>query len=239
MIETLKNFIERTLKCRIYRNSLPRGTDLFFDINRQYDITTFKNIFDIGANIGITTNLYLKNFTMATIYSFEPVASTFAQLRTNVDDPTKRVRLFQRAMGAQPGSAKINLTGDHQTSSIIHNKTGKTETIDVDSLDNFVHEHSIGHIDFLKIDTEGYEKNVLAGAKQLLSNHHIGMLYLECEPLKTDKPFVAYADVAELLGGYGYRLFGIYEQQPCWDGGKHVLFCNPVFINPELQKASS
>jgi FkbM family methyltransferase len=37
--------------------------------------------------------------------------------------------------------------------------------IEITTLDIFVQKHSIQHIDYLKIDTEGYEINVLKGAE--------------------------------------------------------------------------
>ena len=47
------------------------------------------------------------------------------------------------------------------------------------TLDTFVEQHGIKNIDFLKIDTEGFELEVLQGAKQLLSEGKIGTVIFE------------------------------------------------------------
>ena len=47
------------------------------------------------------------------------------------------------------------------------------------TLDSFCKQHKINHIDFLKIDTEGSELNVLKGAHTMLKNHNINVIQFE------------------------------------------------------------
>ena len=46
-------------------------------------------------------------------------------------------------------------------------------TVQVETLDNYCQRNSISKIDLLKIDTQGYDLEVLRGAKQMLSEHRI------------------------------------------------------------------
>jgi hypothetical protein len=69
----LKEAVERSVKCRIYRNSLPHGVDFFYDLDRRFGRASIKVVFDIGANTGQSALAYSREFPEAEIYSFEPV----------------------------------------------------------------------------------------------------------------------------------------------------------------------
>jgi hypothetical protein len=55
----------------------------------------------------------------------------------------------------------------------------KKVPITVTTLDSFCEEHAIPRIDLLKIDTEGYELDVLKGARKMLERNHIGLIQFE------------------------------------------------------------
>ncbi len=226
--------IERTFKCRIFRKSLPRGTDIFFDINNLYGIKNFQTVFDVGANVGQSAIEYSEKFPYANIYSFEPVSSSFQNLKKNTEH-LDRVHVFHNGFGSKLEEPEININDDYsEVNSIRFNKGSKTEKIKVLTIDHFAEKESIDKIDFLKIDTEGYELEVLNGVKGMLENKKIGLIYIECELIETDKHFVTFDKLVENISQYGYELLGIYEQQPHWTGEKTILYCNPVFISPEL-----
>jgi len=56
----------------------------------------------------------------------------------------------------------------------------------------------------------------------------------ECEPVVRTKTFVDFPTLVEFLGGFGYRLFGVYEQQTEWDGRNTLLYWNALFICEKL-----
>jgi predicted sugar kinase len=56
---------------------------------------------------------------------------------------------------------------------------GQTVTVEVATLDAFADAHGIDRIDFLKIDVEGHEKDVIAGASQRLHDGRIGVVQFE------------------------------------------------------------
>jgi len=91
--------------------------------------------------------------------------------------------------------------------------------------------------DFLKVDTEGYDLEVLSGAEPLQREQRVHFILSECEPVarpRNDYAFVDFASLAEFLGGFGYHVFGVYEQQPEWDGRNVPLFWNALFICEKL-----
>lgn len=212
---------------------MPRGVDIFFDIDRHFGLQSVETVFDIGANVGQSALLYAKSFPGADIYSFEPVSETFKLLTENTISLGK-VKVFNCAFGNRNEEMRINLTDDSRTCSITHYKTARMENISIRTIDEFSKDNAIQRIDFLKVDTEGYELQVLAGAEQMLRAQRIRILYIEAAPYRTEKHFVSFTEMMEAMLKYGYDLFGVYEQQPHWSGQNGILYFNPVFISKDL-----
>ncbi len=74
MFATIKSRLESAFNCKIYRNTLPHGTEIFMDLKKAFHESRFKKIFDVGGNIGQSALHYSDEFPEADIYSFEPVA---------------------------------------------------------------------------------------------------------------------------------------------------------------------
>jgi hypothetical protein len=89
----------------------------------------------------------------------------------------------------------------------------------------------------MKIDTEGYELEVLEGCRRLLERKQIQVIYVECEPIAKSNYFVSFPAVVEFLDPFGYELFGIYDQQLGWEGKrriKKISYLNPAFVRSDL-----
>jgi FkbM family methyltransferase len=239
IIEPVKRLVEKAFKCRIYRNSLPRGTDLFFDLDRAFGLKNVRTVFDVGANAGQSSVPYVQQFPNASIYAFEPVAGIFEQLKQATGN-SPRVHAFCCGMGREPGASSIHVNAEYSTiSSICNARPGDIEqAIKLDSIDHFCGEHQIKLIDFMKIDTEGYELEVLAGAVQMLERQAIRLMMIECDPIGTNKVFVSYQSLLDFLGKYGYQLFGIYGQSRYWDGRRAMEYFNPLFICRTLAESN-
>jgi hypothetical protein len=74
----------------------------------------------------------------------------------------------------------------------------------------------------------------LAGAAPLLQRQNIRFVLSECEPVARTRNFASFPDLAGFMGGFGYQLFGVYEQQPEWDGRNALLYWNALFICEKL-----
>lgn len=226
-------FLERLLGRQIVRRSPGRGADLFANIDQVYGKNNIRVVFDVGANVGQSASAYRKEFPNAEIYSFEPVADTFQQLAANISG-TNGVHVFQIGFGNQVSSMTINLAEDSRCSSIKYPTGIGSETVNIQTLDSFSEGHGFKTIDFLKIDTEGYELEILEGAHELLKNQKIGMIYIETELMRSTRHFVPIHMLNTVLEGHGYEIFGVYEQQPHWSGEHSILFCNVLYIAPKL-----
>lgn len=142
-----------------------RGVDLVLDVG--------------GANGGY--GRALRQFGYAgRIVSFEPLANSFQELSANIaGDPSWTAR--NHALGDEPGEAEIHVASNSTSSSLLPMKDSHleaepsvgivgTETIRVERLDDAAAE-VVGPKDtvFLKIDTQGFERHVLAGGPETLA----------------------------------------------------------------------
>jgi FkbM family methyltransferase len=132
-----------------------------------------------GADGGFGRQLRQFGYT-GRIVSFEPLADSFAELSANIaGDPRWTAR--NHALGDQAGEAQINVASNSTSSSLLpmqdsHREAEPsvaiigTETIRVERLDDAVAE-IVGPDDvvYLKIDTQGFERHVLAGGPQTLA----------------------------------------------------------------------
>jgi len=82
--------------------------------------------------------------------------------------------------------------------------------VQTQTLDNFCNLSNINSIDVLKIDTEGNELNVLQGAKNLLSEGKIKLIYVEISESK-NKFSLKEKAIIELLNSYNFQLMKKYQ----------------------------
>ena len=239
IFNAVKAAVERATGCRIYRYSLPHGMDWYFDLARRFAHTDFKVVFDVGANVGQSAVSFSNKFPQAEIYSFEPVRETYRELAATARH-LPRVHTYNVGMGREPGQLAIHVNPNSQLSSVmVRRPEDRHESIAVDTIAGFAETHKVEKIDFLKIDTEGYDLEVLSGAAPLLREQRIHFIFTECEPMprtkdRTDFRYADFTAITGFLGGFGYQVFGVYEQQLEWDGRNALLFWNALFICEKL-----
>jgi len=140
----------------------PKTTNLLLKIKGDTFI-------DIGAHIGRYTILLSKNFKR--IIAIEPVKDSFNVLRKNILlNRLKNVKVINFAIGEKERITKIYINKENLgASSLIEKSKNCTEQkVKMISLDKLIKSLKIKKIDVIKIDVEGYELNVLKGAKKLL-----------------------------------------------------------------------
>ena len=129
-------------------------------------------VFDVGANIGqfsAIAKAVLRGHPY-TIHCFEPGRHTFDQLGKNIGDDNS-FRLNNIALGAHVGSASLfyDKAGSGIASmtkrNLEHFKIdfSQSESISVDTVDNYCDRARVDRIDLLKMDVEGHELDVLRG----------------------------------------------------------------------------
>ena len=208
------------------------GQDLEEDLKRRGLAPSL--IFDVGANVGQTARRLARAFPHAAIHAFEPFSKTYAELCRRVgQDP--RIQTHCSAFGAEPDKRVVQLQGSLinslKTSEKQFSPDTPSDTITVDTVDAFCERHEIETIDFLKIDTEGYDLNVIKGANRLLEAQHINLVQVEAGMTPHNHKHVPLTEFLSFLEPRGYQLLGLYDQTPEWSGELRLRFCNPVFIS--------
>lgn len=195
-------------------------------------------LLDVGANIGQFAIRTRRAGYGGRIVSFEPLAGPFAELSAaSESDPEWEVRQF--ALGAQDGEAEINVSRNTFSSSMLgiserHVKSAPeseyvaTETIPVAELDSIWAELvKPAERPFLKIDVQGFELEVMRGAKRALAELAGVQVELSLVPLYEGAP--NYKEVIAHLEQAGFRLAGLEPEFADPDTGE-LLQANAIFI---------
>lgn len=175
-------------------------------------------VLDVGANMG----QYAKHLRIGgyrnRIISFEPLKAAFAKLEILAKKDSKW-EAYNFAIGDQDGKIEINISENLVSSSILNMEKvhldaapksvyiGKQE-VEIRKLDSLFDNFKInGENIFMKIDTQGFEKNVLNGAARSLK--HIDTLQLEMSVQTLYKGESLYYQLSDFLYNEGYRLIKI------------------------------
>lgn len=218
------------------RKGLILDGDLCIDLRHRLSFDGRICIFDVGANLGQSVIPFRKAFPYSDIYCFEPVASSFGSLFNSVKND-KRIFCHQLALGHKQGFCDIQSRGLSSGNQIIENRDNRDsidmsfESVEMTTGADFCIRSKISKINFLKIDTEGYDLNVLLGFQPMLETQKIDVLQVEAGMNNTNKRHVAFAEFINFLEPLQYRLFHIYEQVMETHGRPILRRTNPVFIS--------
>jgi len=220
----------------------PRGTDLTYDFRHALPHQPFHIIFDVGANIGQSASWFLRDYAEACIWCFEPSAQLYAGLKNRYAN-NPRVTCEHCAIGSSGGEATLIQTANSSMFHLSGNATvlppGVTaigsEGVRVMTLDDYCSRCGIDHVDFLKIDTEGHDLEVLRGAIGMLASNRVACVQCECSMNPENKFHCAFEDIKDLLENFNYRLFGIYEQtQEVFESTPNLRRVDAVYISSDV-----
>lgn len=157
--------IDNTATKNIIEKKILNWDNAFNNIEEIKQLKENDIVIDIGAWIGDTTETFLKKKCI--VHSFEPRPDTFVCLLNNCPN----ANCYNIALGNGKSYNTEKRGGNTGAYPLID---GNKKTIKLDSIWN-------GKLDFLKIDVEGYEAEVLKGASNtIIKNHPI--LHLEINP---------------------------------------------------------
>ena len=207
---------------------------IFFDFFHKKKIINFlqkinpnrhlKLILDVGAHEGESIELFLKNFKVNYIFSFEPSEFTFKKLSKNIKSLKKRYSntdIFYEnfAVGDIDKDVELNYLNETSSSTLrdinvnsnyfkrkeqyfgkLMNKKIIVKQI---NLKDYIEKKDIKKIDLLKIDTEGYELVVLKGLGDMISKVSIILFehHYDNMIIKNYK----FSDIHKLLKNNGFR----------------------------------
>jgi FkbM family methyltransferase len=238
--------LKRKVKDFFYRrgyNITSRGIsqiDHFAGISSCLDAVKAQVVFDVGANRGQTLLQFRPFFRNAQLYCFEPDAEAFAYLE-RVARAVESVSVFNVALGSFDGERTLYCNAASEGNSLLevsHKIAEDTapgwlrpmaeKLVPVHRLDTFCAEHSIERIDLLKLDTQGYEAEVLRGATRLLNQKAVNLVLAEVQFSEYYENQAYFDDVYAVLKESGYRLVDLYQKFRAED--QSLTACDALFV---------
>ncbi|MHC4575295.1 MAG: FkbM family methyltransferase [Planctomycetota bacterium] len=186
--------------------------------NRLLSLPKDAVIFDVGANFGAMSLQYAKLVPFGRVYSFEPTFYAFSKLKKNLElnpDLAKRVVAVQsfvssRSSGETGIKAYASWKVGGATEGTKHRVHGgilkSADGIGAISLDDFCEENEIQRLDFIKIDTDGHELEVLKGAQKVIGKFRPTIIF-EIGIYIMEEGQIGYSDYVALFDSLNYSLF--------------------------------
>lgn len=183
-----------------------------------------KTVFDIGAFEGIFT-LFFARAVGATgrVVTFEPNPINYQRVLEHLElNHFSNVDVKPVALGNTTGEIKLAFRKSEAGSGSMHPEIRaeieqelaiQTVPVPLDTLDNQIKAHQLPRPDFVKIDVEGLEPNILEGM-QSIAKKAKPSLYIELHGTYLSKTRVEYnQSICHLLQRYGYSVFYVEKQQ--------------------------
>jgi FkbM family methyltransferase len=224
------------------RKNLPCLITRFHDIPEFHVIPSLVEnggtAIDIGANAGLYSVLFSRLCgRTGRVWAFEPVPDTYWRLRETLAlNRCENVVPVQAAICDKAGTATMNLFEPQfaewnslgvrtvATSDGVH--VSPTSSIEVPSyaLDRFCDQHQIEHIDFLKVDVEGFELSVFRGAETLLKEGRVDYICYEIAKVPLQSAGTDTKTVIRFLEACGYRTYRLNSESKRFEGPIHDTF---------------
>lgn len=130
-------------------------------------------VLDIGANIGCTSILF--GSRARRVISFEPSPTTYRLLEKNVRAADlHNVSLNNVGLGKEAGRFELTFSANNRSGGFVSNRISasaghQVEAIEIACGDDFLDQAGIDEVDFIKIDVEGFERDVIEGLRKTLA----------------------------------------------------------------------
>ncbi|MBT8457149.1 MAG: FkbM family methyltransferase [Rhodobacteraceae bacterium] len=200
-------------------------------------------VFDVGANVGKYSEAILRS-TNAEVHAFEPIPINLERLREIQNKSNGRLIVNQVGVGDVPGMLELAYNPDATAHASFLNNVNEIPYInneamievEVTTLDIYAKKHSLTAIDFIKIDTEGFEAEVLTGMSNILSSAPPKMVQIEFNTHQMLRGHSIYT-LSQLLPDF--KLFQMLpgrldERNPIDPLSNVYQYSNFVFVRPDI-----
>jgi len=171
-----------------------------------------KVVFDVGANAGIYSLAALAIQPDATVHAFEPTPEIAARLRATAKrNGLDHLYVHEAAVFNKNGQATLKRfrgeLGNNEGMNFISQAIGDSvaERVQTVCIDQFCQDHSIEHVDLLKLDIQGQEHSALEGAEHLIRAGRVGIIFTELNWAKSAGATCAATESIRLLEQAGYQ----------------------------------
>ncbi len=204
-----------------------------FTFLKKRGYKNFEIFFDVGAHKGESILLYLKNFNINKIFSFEASPQNFKELSKNllkIRGKYKNIDITIENLAAGSENKKIVIKQLTETSSstineinpqskyykkksFLMSENSKKSYLELETnqikLSDYIDKKNLYKIDFLKVDTEGYEYNVLKGLGTKLSA--VSLIMFEHHYDDMLKKNYSFRDIHQLLISNNFKQIYKYK----------------------------
>lgn len=244
--ENLQNyFINILLKLKGYNNFKN-----FNDSGEEYFLNNVlakhdpKVCIDVGSHIGKYTSMLLSS-TNSKVISFEPLKKSFSSLLELQKIWGVRLVLVNKGLGAQNLTSKIYFnqrTLSHasllpEANELEYIDNNESQDIELITLDSFMEENDeVTSLDYIKIDTEGFEYDVLMGSKKTISKFNPKFIHIEYNWHQLLKSQSLYSFALILKNYEPYQLLSnkLIKRDPLDPLSNIYSYSNFVFIRKDL-----
>lgn len=198
-----------------------RNYSLMGSTNGEYWLLTLMDqeaiAFDVGFNNGDSTREMLKVRPKAHVTAFDP--SRFAKKSYEIDYATDRRVIFENVgLSTQSGELEFhdyeNMCNSLALRKEMPGQTPTTYKVSITTLDAYTQERSISSINFMKIDAEGFDLNVLEGGRNLLANQGVDIFMFEfASGWSASKRYLW--EACEFFEALPYKLYRLYNGFLC------------------------
>jgi FkbM family methyltransferase len=169
-------------------------------------------VIEAGSNLGSETLLISKLIGKGHIYGFEPNPYTFERLKINVSiNELRNVAVYDYAMGEKNGEISFNIypkgfCNPGMSSKYMETAASKKITVVQKTLDTFIKENNISKVNFIKMDIQGAEMDMIMGSDDTISRF---------KPVIFTEAYKLYNDLDAIynrIKNYGYNIYLIDEK---------------------------
>ncbi len=234
----LKGLVRRAVSAMGYR--ITRISQLPGETLAGLRALPIHTVIDVGANLGQFARIASKVYPGATIYCFEPQPSVYRRLAAWAETTSGQVVPFQTALGVEEGTLDFIVHVEHDPSSSFLESTRVLEAtypftiarastrVTVTRLDSLVRSGrlKLQPDTLVKLDVQGYEDRVIAGAQDTLSEARAVVTEVNLDALYQGQ--ATFEGIVSSLAGLGFRYAGNLDQVHGTDG--HVVYVDAVFV---------
>lgn len=202
-----------------YRNE--NNGDMFSNGEYWLASTVLNNckiVFDIGANKGDFANISLRLNPRLNLHCFEPSKCTFEKLLSNEFPANVTCNNF--GLGAEKQEGILYVYEDGAGTNSLHNRFLEhldvrykdREKIQIETVDSYCNINKIVEIDFMKIDVEGFELEVIKGSKKMIKRGKIKIILFEYGGSYIDARILL-KDFFDFFKGMDYSFYKLYPNK--------------------------
>ena len=233
-ISKVKSFLYETLRLTMYKHGYKLvpiknnfGINIFFDLHDLLGANV-KTVVDVGANNGEYATELSKYINIQSYIAIEPDETLNHDL-TEALSVFPQYRIHNVALGNMKGTVNFNIATSHVMNSVLYNGLDSWHLIDrVIKVNQTTGDYIIKNksIDFLKIDTQGYDLEVLKGFKSKLRKKQIKFILCEQNFAGLYSKQAKFSELLIFMEQYGYDLVGVYD---CHYRKSRISFADILF----------